>query len=193
MAFDAPFGAVRTEQRVLDFDIENRPLTYLGQDFTTAEITAIAASFGSDEPVKVWLLGRDDPRQMHDEFLAMYMDADVVTGHYIRMHDLPIINGARLEMGLRPLPQKLTCDTKMDLVSVSGVSKSQESLADMLGVPAHKVHMPQVAWRAANRLEHVELAEERVISDVRQHQLLRLRLLELGMLRAPRQWSVGIK
>jgi hypothetical protein len=29
-------------RRVLDFDIENRPLTYLGSDFTTAEVTAIA-------------------------------------------------------------------------------------------------------------------------------------------------------
>src|SRR5262245_59473495 len=45
--------------RVLDFDIENRPLSYLGQDFTTSEVTAIAASFGRKEKMHVWLLGQD--------------------------------------------------------------------------------------------------------------------------------------
>jgi hypothetical protein len=36
----------------LDFDIENRPLTYLGSDFTTAEVTAIAWAW-TDAPQHV--------------------------------------------------------------------------------------------------------------------------------------------
>lgn len=182
---------VRRRLRILDFDIENRPLSYLGQDFTTAEITAIAASFGPDEPVHCWLLGRNDPRAMLRAFRILFDAADIVTGHYIRKHDLPIINGSMLEYGLPPLGPKLVCDTKMDLVQRSGISASQESLADLLGVPAPKIGMSQAKWRAANRLTATGIAHtaERVTGDVIQHQLMRVRLAELGMLRAPRMWS----
>src|SRR5690242_8588722 len=88
--------------RVLDFDIENRPLSYLGQDYTTGEITAIAASWEGEHHVKVWLLGRDSPDDMLRGFVDLYDQADIVTGHYIRKHDLPIINGALLERGMGP-------------------------------------------------------------------------------------------
>src|SRR5690348_4789906 len=83
---------------ILDFDIENRPLSYLGMDFTTSEITAIACKW-IDQPgsptstVTSWLLGEDDPIRMLEQFSEVYAAADLVTGHYIRNHDLPIING----------------------------------------------------------------------------------------------------
>lgn len=173
--------------RVLDFDIENRPLSYLGGDFTTAEITAIAASFGTGD-MHCWLLGRDDPVDILEGFRALYNEADIVTGHYIRRHDLPIINGAMLEYGLAPLTAKLCSDTKMDMLTMHDISRSQESIAGMLGIEAPKVHMTQPMWRAANRLEHIEYAEKRVTADVRQHQAMRKKLIELRMLRAPRMW-----
>lgn len=184
-------ATVSRELAILDFDIENRPLTYLGMDFTTAEITAIAAGFGPDEDVFCWLLGRDDPELMLDEFRAMYDAADMVTGHYIRKHDLPIINGAMLEYGMAPLGPKLTCDTKLDLVGIKGISQSQESLGGLLGIAAPKVHMTQTSWRSANRLEGIELAETRCIADVRQHQLMREELARRGMLRAPQMWHAA--
>lgn len=181
---------VKRRIHILDFDIENRPLTYLGGDWTTAEITAIAASFGLKDGVKVWLLGRDDPFEMLEGFRVLYDEANMVTGHYIRKHDLPIINGAMLEYGLPPLPQKLTCDTKLDLKDRHDISVSQESLAGMLGVKANKYHMTQPMWRSANRLEPegLALAEKRVVGDVRQHQALRLKLAEQGMLNPPKVW-----
>src|SRR5690349_17074327 len=84
-----------SQLRVLDFDIENRPLAYWYDGATTAEITAIAACW-MDEPrsMRVWLLGPDEPLEMLEGFLFMYNLADMVTGHYIRRHDLPILNGA---------------------------------------------------------------------------------------------------
>ncbi len=182
----------RYAPRVLDFDIENRPLTYWFDDKCTAEITAIACSFGPKEDMYCWLLGRDDPREMHEEFEALYRDADMITGHYIRKHDLPIINGSRLEYGLKPLPEQLTCDTRIDLVSIKDMPQSQEALGNMLGIRAPKVQMSQSKWRAANRLQSIELTEKRVVGDVRQHQQLRLKLLEMGLLRPPRRWSVGV-
>lgn len=174
----------------LDFDIENRPLSYLGMDFTTADVTAIAASFVGEKKVHVWLLGEDTSEAMLEGFQDLYDRADCVTGHYIRKHDLPIINGARMEFGLRPLGPKLTSDTKMDLLKRGGISASQESLADMLGVPSPKYHMSQAKWRAANRLTPEGIAEtrKRVVDDIRQHKQLRLAMAAAGILGAPRTW-----
>lgn len=183
--------------RILDFDIENRPLSYLGQDFTTAEVTAIAAGWmppkgWRHEPVLFcWQLGREDPREILERFVAMYDTADIVTGHYIRKHDLPIINGALLEMNMPPLKPKLTVDTKLDLLPVSGISKSQESLGDILSTSESKYHMTQADWRAANRLtpEGIGLARTRVMADVRQHMQMYRKLADLGYLRSPKLWT----
>ena len=177
-------------QRVLDFDIENRPLTYLGNDFTTAEITAIAACWGDGEVVRWRLLGEVDGEAILDWFVNLYDQADIVTGHYIRRHDLPIINGSLLELGRAPLSPKLVSDTKIDLRYRTGVSASQESLAAMLGVPAPKVHMTQADWREGNRLtaKGLEATKKRVVGDVKQHMLMRKALIERGWLRPPSMW-----
>lgn len=186
MKVDAPL--------ILDFDIENRPLSYLGQDFTTCEVTAIAAGWAVNSPidnVNCWLLGVHDPVYMLEQFRLLYDAADIVTGHYIRKHDLPIINGALTELGRAPLAPKLTIDTKLDLVRLSGVSKSQESLAGMFGLAAEKEHMTQTDWRAANRLTPagLERTRARVVGDVEQHKMLRLELTRRGLLRRPKIWS----
>lgn len=175
---------------ILDFDIENRPLSYLGMDFTTAEVTAIAASFGADRRCYAWLLGKDEPVDMLREFVRMYDRADMVTGHYIRRHDLPIINGALLEFGLPPLSSKLVSDTKVDLLKWTNISKSQESLSAMLGLERPKVHMTQQDWRDANRLtpKGLKLTRARVVGDVRQHQQLREALVKAKFLGPPRLW-----
>lgn len=184
---------------ILDFDIENRPLTYYGGDLTTADITAIACGFtltGSD--IHCWLLGDPfdggmDARGILTRFHAFYDAADIVTGHYIRIHDLPIINGAMVEAGLEPLGPKLTIDTKLDLKpwSFQAQPKSQEELGLALGIEAPKVHMSQQDWREANRLTPagLEKTRERVVGDVRQHKLMRLELTRRGLLNAPKAWN----
>jgi len=177
--------------RVLDFDIENRPLTYLGSDFTTAEVTAIAWAW-TDQPqdVTVYLLGEVDLPDILAAFVHSYNQADVVTGHFILGHDLPMLNGALLEMGMPPLGDKLVQDTKVHLVRAKGISRSQESLGAMLDLEQPKVQMNQSKWRAANRLTPEGLAHvrERVTGDVRQHIELRQKLLDGGYLRAPKLW-----
>jgi hypothetical protein len=178
--------------RILDFDIENRPLSYLGQDYTTAEITAIAWCWdGEPKTMECWLLGRDTAGAMLDAFRAAYDAADMVTGHYIRKHDLPIINGSMVERGLPPLTEKLTCDTKLDLVSHGGaISASQENLSAMLGLVAPKVHMNTVLWREANRLTDagLKLTAKRAVGDVIQHMALRRALVARDLLSPPKTW-----
>lgn len=187
----APIEASR--RRTLDFDIENRPLSYLGSDFTTSDITSIAWGWADEDEVHCHLLTPDpeSQREMLVRFVEAYNEADLVTGHYIRNHDLPIINGALFEWGLPGLTPKMSSDTKNDLKKFKGVSKSQESLADMLDVEEQKYHMSQRKWRAANRLrpEGVEEARTRCMNDIVQHKELRRRLVEERWLKAPRLWS----
>jgi hypothetical protein len=178
--------------RWLTFDIENRPLSYMGEGFTTAEITAIAWSWADEEQVHVELLTKraDSAARMLRRFRAVYDEAGGVTGHYIRKHDLPIVNGALLELELPPLTAKLTSDTKLDLMKRSGISASQQNLAEMYGLPEPKYGMSQVKWRRANRLSVAGLEETRarVVADVVQHKALREKLLEVGALGPPREW-----
>lgn len=177
--------------RWLDFDIENRPINYMGGDFTGSDITAIAAGWCDEKKVRCWALGEVTTETMLREFSAIYAQADGVTGHYIRNHDLPIINGALIEFGFPTLGAKLSCDTKNDLIKRKDVSASQESLAAILGVDASKYHMTQPMWRAANRLEAegITLTKKRVIDDVIQHRAMREALLARRMLKSPKVWS----
>ena len=180
--------------RVLDFDIENRPLSYLGSDFTTAEVTAVSWAW-TDRPddVTVYLLGEHDLAFILAAFLAAYREADLVTGHFITGHDLPMLNGALVELGWSPLPDKLVQDTKVHFVKTKGISLSQESLGAMLRLDHQKVVMNQAKWRAANRLTPEGLAEvrERVVGDVRQHIQLREELVRRDWLSAPKMWRSG--
>jgi hypothetical protein len=180
--------------RVLDFDIENRPLSYLGSDFTTAEVTAISWAW-VDRPkdVTVYLLGETELPDILRHFLRVYEQADMVTGHYIRGHDLPMINGALMECQMPVLGDKMTSDTKLDLVRAKGISLSQESLGAMFRLEQSKVQMNQIKWRAANRLtpEGLAAVRERVVGDVAQHVAMRRELLALNYLAAPKMWRSG--
>ena len=178
--------------KILDFDIENRPLSYMGSDWTSGEVTVIAAAWmDGGSPDCRWLLPDDDESmaKMLMWFAKLYNEADVVAGHYIRKHDLPVLAGAMLEADLPALGSKLSIDTKLDLVKTKHLSMSQESLGEMLGVPG-KYHMTQPKWRQANRLtpEGVKESVKRCVADVNQHRKMYRRLTERGLLGPPRVW-----
>jgi len=190
----ARIGVSARPLRVLDFDIENRPLSYLGSDFTTAEVTAIAWAW-TDQPhaVTVYLLGETELPEILRRFRAVFDASDMVTGHFITAHDLPMINGALMEYLMPALGDKLVQDTKTQLIKRKGISCSQESLGAMLRLDHAKVQMNQVRWRAANRLtpEGLAMVRERVTGDVQQHMAMRRELLQLGYLTPPKLWRSG--
>lgn len=181
--------------KVLDFDIENRPISYLGSDFTTADITVIAWSYGSKVYHAEQTLESGTRQRMLLEFREWYDQADIVSGHYILGHDLPIINGHLLELGLEPLGPKMVSDTKVHLVGRKGVSASQESIGAMLKLDNQKMQMTQAMWRSANRLEPkgIKLAVERCVSDVMEHMEMREKLIELDWLKPPVLYRGGGK
>ncbi len=181
--------------RILDFDIECRPLSWYGGDWVTKEITAIGWKFISNRyAARATCLdpavGIEVP-DMLERFLEVYNLADMVTGHYIRGFDLPVLNSAMVENGYPPLPDKLTHCTKGDLVKFQGLSKSQENLGATLGLKSGKVSMNQESWRTANRLTPAGIAgaRKRVMGDVKQHIEFRQALLNQGLLGRPKVWS----
>jgi hypothetical protein len=199
--------------RILDWDIENRPLSYWVPDNPTAEITSIASCWADDpSSMEVYLLGTEcrhhgwdcpdmvpgemSGREMLTRFVERYNQADMVTGHYIRRHDLPINNAMLLEEGLPLLGPKLSCDTKIDMAKKADLPATQEFLLEVLdvrdenGQPFRKFHMSQSDWREANRLTPAGLRKtyERVASDVRGHMALRLAMVERGLLKPPSVW-----
>lgn len=180
----------KQSMKILDFDIENRPLSYWYDGNCTAEVTAIAASWIGSDDVKVWLLGQDSAEDMLNNFVELFNEADQVTGHYIRRHDLPIINGNLLEYGMPSLSSKLSSDTKLDLMKISSMSLSQESISSYYDLPEPKHHMTQTAWRTANRLspEGIAQTKKRVVDDVIQHKAMRDILLEKEYLGSPKMW-----
>lgn len=178
--------------RILDFDLEARPLSWLGGDFVTKEITAVAFKFiGSKGKPKVLALGEYETPEMVEALGSAILDADMVAGHYIRGYDLPLLNNALLEFGYPPLLPVLAHDTKLDLHKRQGISGSQESLSAMLGIRAPKVQMNQAKWRAANRLtkEGIAATKARVAGDVVQNIEMRSVLLRRGWLGPPRMWD----
>lgn len=176
--------------RILDFDCENRPLSYLGRDFTTPEVTVIAWKPLPRGDLQVVYQPTHSLPDMLAAFLEEWNGSELATGHNIIRHDLPHLNAMLLEHGLPPLGPKMVHDTYGHLKRRASGFAAQETLAAMLGIRAPKVGMGTVAWRQANRLlpDGVDRAVRRAVGDVRQHIALRRRLIELGWLNSPRVW-----
>lgn len=177
--------------RILDFDIENRPLSYWYDGRPTAEITSIASGWVDDmRTVEVKVLGYDEPEEILEWFIKRYDEADIVAGHFIRSHDLPMINGGLMEYGMGKLSPKMTSDTKLDMYKKGDLPATQEYLSELFELPLPKIQMSQVKWRKANRLteEGIKATIERATGDVRQNILLREHMLKQGLLKAPRMW-----
>lgn len=180
---------LRSTPSRLFFDIENRPLTYWAPDRPTADITAIAWAV-DDGPVEVALQTKRDSsrRRMLTRFLDVYAGCDVLVGHNIRRHDLPILNAHLIEAGLPQLERRLTSDTLRDLPKWKDIPRSLEYLADWLGFD-DKEHMGQRRWRVANRLMGLDDTKARVVGDVNLTRDVYLRLRDLGLLKRPTPWG----
>lgn len=186
------FTIAKRTLKILDFDTECRPMHY-NEWRPESQITAIAWSWVGEVVIHYRVLGegRENERQMLQDFLEAYDEADLVTGHYIRKHDLPLLNDHAMRLLGGPVSAKLTQDTMQDLREIKSLGKSQDNLAVTLGLAEEKHHMTGADWREANTLDPTgKLATiKRVTSDVAQHKALHARLLAMGVLHSPRVWS----
>lgn len=191
--FEIGFSA----QRVLNFDIEVRPLGWYGGDWVHKEATVIACAWEDDVEgtLDAYYLDRraGSAEKMLKAFKKRYDQADIVAGHYIRGFDLPTLQAGYAEYGLPLLGPKRTSDTKESLVKLQGISKSQENLASWLGIVSPKIGMNMEDWRKANRLtpEGIDYAVERAMGDVKQNIEMRAELLRRGLLGPTKTWEPG--
>lgn len=178
-------------RRTLVFDIENRPLSYW-YDRPTAEVTVIAYKWFDEPKTHVLMQDVDVPvRKILEDFRPVYDEAELVIGHNIRSHDLPILDGAYREAGLPGLTEIQTIDTYRQLANYKDIPKSLEYLADLLGAPYEKFHMTQHSWRQANRFasKGLQLARQRCAVDVQVSEWVYKKVTELGWLTKPsRKW-----
>jgi hypothetical protein len=189
-------------ERAICFDLENRPLAYWYDGQTTSEITAFGWRFDGDKDVSTMMLRPGGCFECDDGQLLDYADAyqtfaevisgaDLVYGHNIRRHDLPMLNDTLMHrLKLPGLPPLRTSDTFKDLTRGRTMSVSLENLAALYGLSGDKMRMAQPDWEAANRLddEGVSLARERVSSDVVLQAELRQVLVGRGVLGPPKWW-----
>lgn len=177
--------------RILDFDTECRPMHY-SEWRAESQLTGIAWSWVGSDDIECVVLQQNlrNERSMLRQFLRAFNEADIVTGHYIRKHDLPLLVDHCVHAGLGFPAQVLASDTKTDLVRLKGLGQSQENLATTFGLAAEKHHMSGAAWRVANALSAVGQAgtRKRVVDDVIQHKQLRAELLDRGLLKPPIAW-----
>ena len=176
-------------------------MSWYAGDMNTKEITAIAWRFTHEhedtarcwllEPSKTWEGHKKKRRRGLEAFLTAYNPADMVTGHYIRGFDLPLLNAACWRLGLPPLTQKLSEDTKSDLMKMAGLSKSQQNMAAYLDLKHQKQVMNTHDWEVANSLVEEGRIEtrRRVIGDIQQHVEFRDSLIESGALCSPVVWT----
>ena len=183
------------ERVIVDFDIEMRPLGWYGGDFVHAEPTAIGYLYlngpKAGEREALCLTKRKGSMEaMLSAFRAIYDDADMLTGHYIRGFDLPRLQAAYIEFELPLLGPILTHDTKLDLIRFSGMSKSQMNIGSLFATEAPKVNMTMADWRDANRLTPTGIDKTigRVLGDVDQHMQMRRAMLDAGILGPPKMW-----
>ena len=196
-----PVRTVTNEAKILVLDTECRPMHY--SDWRPeGQITGWAMAW-LDAPgvLSVATLdhGETDLEYRYNEahmlakLLKAIRSADVVVGHYIRKHDLPLLNETCLRLGLPLLPKLQTIDTKADLTSIVQLGASLENLGVTLidDDENGKHHMCGGMWRIANQLtvEGKAGTAKRVMADV----VLNIRVLEelrrRGALGAVKWWE----
>ena len=191
-------------QAELCFDLENRPLAYWYDGNTTSEVTVFAWQWtegGSptSEMRSLVLLSdgyferhdgiRLQKEAAYDYFLDELEGADLVYGHNIRTHDLPMLQAACIRLNFGRMDPCLTQDTYRDLPRRKELPVSLNNLSAMYGIGDKKM-MAQHDWEEANRLGSAGIAEarERCESDVTLQIELYNILRDQGLLKKPKVW-----
>jgi hypothetical protein len=178
------------ERRVFAFDVEARPGPWAGSDFTFRHMLSIAGVYADalDDP---HYLGPGFSAKQLERFIKPMREGHLIVTHNGPRYDLPFLNGTLVRMGLKPLGRVLISDTYAHLPKRgSAFSASLGNLAQRFGVEQQKGAMSEVDWDRAYNGDPGALAylKEYNIGDCLTTLGLRAKLLEIGLLGAPRLW-----
>ena len=171
------------------FDVESRPGPWGGGDFTWRSMLSIAG--GWEDEAHILYLGPGFTAQALEGFIRPLRSGCLVVGHNAIRYDLPVVNGTLVKLGLEPLPRLLVHDTYSCLPKRGqAFSASLGNLAHRFGVEA-KGHMDEGDWELVYEWDREALKKlkDYNIGDVRTTLELRRRLLDLGLLGAPKVWK----
>jgi hypothetical protein len=107
-------------------------------------------------------------------FYQALAEADVVTGHNIRRHDIPLMNAHCVREGDDPIqwPEIVdTLDRELWGGATKGLSRSQANTAARMGLDNEKMTVHLDTWEkaAAGAVNELLVVEERCMSDVTGH------------------------
>ena len=164
--------------KILDFDTENRPGFYWYDGRTTDMLMTIAWGWMDEKEVH-WDTIRSDVEEgliplPLERFTEALSHADVVTGHNIKRHDVPLLNAHCDREGLPRLEWPLIVDTMDFMQKTKGVSRSQANLSDLFRLVEDKtqVHIPTWERAATGDAVALTIVAKRCMQDVRQHREL---------------------
>ena len=171
--------------RILDFDMESLAAGFADPAWVPQKITCISWSWVGYDAVNTVIstqMGFFIPSiraAMLVQFMPVFNQADMVTGHNLIRHDLPLLKSECLLLGVEPPQPKLVQDT-MRLGRTKGLKKGLDNLAGMLKTQEEKQAMDWAAWEAAYEDPTWQKVIDRCESDVRLHKEVRAEMLRRG-------------
>lgn len=161
---------------ILDFDTENGPGFYWYDDTTTSLLHTVSSAWVHNPGTMLtqttkWYSKRGLQVEPLHEFRYRVEHADIVTGHNILKHDIPLLNAHMDRTGQARLKWPHVVDTMKLRQGVRGLPKSQEYLLDLFDIEAEKMRVPLSVWERAWRgePEASAIVVERCESDVLGH------------------------
>jgi hypothetical protein len=182
------------DARILDFDMESMAAGFADPAWVPQKITCIAWSWIGYDAVNSVIstqMGFFIPSiraEMLAQFMPVFEQADMVTGHNLLRHDLPLLRAECLRLGLAPPKPKMVQDT-MRLGKTKGLKKGQDNLGGLLRTQQEKQAMDWEAWEQAYEDPTWQLVRDRAESDVVMHKEVRQKMLDRGgWLSSPVPW-----
>lgn len=188
-----------TPKRILAFDFETLATGFADPAWVPQVTTCISWSWLGEDKVDTLAVCDYTPSQMPhiqkyaqkemlEDFLFEYDQADAVSFHNGRRFDQPVLNGMCWWVGLPKIQPKLTFDT-IDLGKVKGVKKGQDNIGVLLNIPVHKLSLNHEEWVNAYAERGWPTVKERCSSDVVQHKMIRSAMETEGWLANPKMWK----
>lgn len=182
-------------QKVLDFDTESLAAGFYDPQWVPQKITCIAWSWIGQDRVHVATC-KDERglysksvwrREMIQLFLKALLKADLVVGHNIIRHDLPVLNAECLRLGLKPLPPIKVQDT-MRFTKTKGFLKGQDNIGALIDTHDQKMSLNWQQWDDAYAEPGWPTVIKRCKGDVKMHKDIYAHMLAEGWLKPIRIW-----